>query len=79
MNEESTKKDVDEPSAESLVEMPDATDTNRYVRKPGRGRHVGLRAGDLVRIDADLLDHFASAKAVNAALRAVVKSKQRTG
>jgi hypothetical protein len=35
-----------------------------------------LRAGDLVRIDADLLAYFGSAKAVNRALRDVVAEKR---
>jgi hypothetical protein len=61
MNDESTKKVSDEPSEESLADMPDTTDTTRFRPRPGRGHHTHLRAGDLVRIDADLLEHFGSA------------------
>jgi hypothetical protein len=35
-----------------------------------------LRAGDLVRIDPDLLSYFGSAEAVNKALREVVSEKR---
>jgi hypothetical protein len=75
MSDESTKA-TPEPSAESLAEMPEVTDERRFRRIPGRGHHVNLRAGDLVRIDADLLAYFGSAEAVNKALRDVVTEKR---
>ncbi|HEV3192422.1 MAG TPA: hypothetical protein VGY54_18050 [Polyangiaceae bacterium] len=75
MSDESTKA-TPEPSAESLAEMPEVTDERRYRRVPGRGHHAHLRAGELVRIDADLWPHFGSADAVNKALREVVTEKR---
>jgi hypothetical protein len=71
MSGESTKRS-DEPSAESLAEMPEVTDVQRFQRLPGRGHHVHRRAGDLIRVDADVLAFFGSAEAVNAALRALI-------
>lgn len=71
MSGESTKRS-EEPSAESLAEMPEITDSRRFQRLPGRGHHVDRRAGDLIRIDADVLAHYGSAEAVNAALRALM-------
>jgi hypothetical protein len=52
------------------------TDEQRFRRIPGRGHHVNRRAGDLVRIDADLWAHFGSAEAVNKALREVVAERR---
>ena len=75
MSDESTKK-TPEPSAESLAEMPEITDERRFRRVPGRGHHASLRAGDLVRIDPDLLAFFGSAEAVNKALRDVVAERR---
>jgi hypothetical protein len=71
------KKATPEPSAESLAEMPEVTDAHRFRRVPGRGHHANLRAGDLVRIDADLWAHFGSAEAVNQALREVAEKRGR--
>ncbi len=71
MSVESTKQN-DDPSAESLAEMPEVTDSQRFGRVPGRGHHSQRRAGDLIRIDADLLAFYGSAEAVNAALRALM-------
>lgn len=62
----------DEPSADSLAEMPEVTDGQRFRRVPGRGHHASRRAGDLVRIDADVLAYYGSGEAVNAALRALI-------
>lgn len=76
MNDESTKK-TPEPSAESVAEMPEVTDEQRFRRVPGRGHHARLRAGDLVRIDADLWGYFGSAEAVNKALRDLVEGRGR--
>ncbi len=56
--------------------MPEVTDKRRFRRVPGRGHHASLRAGDLVRIDADLLAYFGSAEAVNKALRDVVAERR---
>jgi hypothetical protein len=75
MSDESTKK-TPEPSAESLAEMPEVTDERRFRRVSGRGHHASLRAGDLVRIDPDLLAFFGSAEAVNKALRDVVAERR---
>jgi len=75
MSDESTKT-TPEPSAESLAEMPEITDQHRFRRIPGRGHHATLRAGDLVRIDPDLLAFFGSAEAVNKALRDVVAERR---
>ena len=75
MSDESTKS-AREPSAESLDEMPEVTDEGRFRRIPGRGHHANLRAGDLVRIDRDLLAYFGSADAVNKALREVVSERR---
>jgi hypothetical protein len=75
MSDESTKANS-EPSAESLAEIPEITDASRFRRIPGRGRHANLRAGDLVRIDPELLAYFGSAEAVNQALRDVVAGRR---
>jgi len=69
-------KQSSEPSAESLAEMPELTDEQRFRRLPGRGHHVHRRVGDLVRIDADLWAYFGSAEAVNDALRQLVTDKR---
>ncbi len=76
MNEESTNKAIedDEPSAESLQAMPEIA-SDRYRRRPGRGHHRQRRVGEIVAIDADVWSHFGSARAVNAALRRLVKSQ----
>jgi hypothetical protein len=71
MSDESTKA-----AAESIAEMPEVTDETRFRRVPGRGHHAGLRAGDLVRIDPDLLAYFGSAEAVNKALGEVVGERR---
>ena len=65
-----------EPSAQSLAEMPEVTDERRFRRVPGRGHHSSLRAGDLVRIDPDLLAYFGSADAVNRALRDIMADRR---
>jgi hypothetical protein len=75
MSDESTKA-IPEPSAESLAEMPEVTDDRRFRRIPGRGHHASLRAGDLVRIDSDLLAYFGSGEPVNKALRDVVAERR---
>jgi hypothetical protein len=75
MSDESTKA-APEPTAESLAEMPEVTDESRFRRVPGRGHHVSLRAGNLIRIDPDLLAYFGSAEAVNKALREVVSERR---
>ena len=71
-------KKQNDPSAESLEEMPELND-ERFQRRPGRGHHADRSAGEIVTIDADLYAHFGSAKAVNDALRQVVASKKATG
>jgi hypothetical protein len=75
MSNESTKP-TPEPTDESLAEMPEITDEQRFRRVPGRGHHANLRAGDLVRIDPDLSAYFGSAEAVNKALRDVVAERR---
>ena len=77
MNDDGMKKQND-PSAESLEEMPEIND-ERFRRRPGRGHHVDRSAGEIVTIDADLYAHFGSAEAVNDALRQVVASKKAAG
>ena len=47
-----------------------------FAASPGRGHHASLRAGDLVRIEPDLLAYFGSAEAVNKALRDVVAERR---
>ena len=75
MSDASTKSspDLDEPSAESLAEMPEI-DAKAHRRIPGRGHHVGLRTGPLVAVDPDLWPYFGSSEAVNAALRGLVEA-----
>ena len=70
MNDDAMKKQ-DEPSAESLEEMPEIDD-QRFRRRPGRGHHASRSVGAIVTIDAELWSHFGSAEAVNDALRRVV-------
>ena len=55
MTDASTNKtpDPEEPSAESLAEMPEI-DPAKHRRVPGRGHHLNLRSGELVAVDADL-------------------------
>lgn len=77
MNDDAMKKQND-PSAESLEEMPEIND-QRFRRRPGRGHHVDRSSGGIVMIDADLYEHFGSAEAVNDALRQVVASKNAAG
>ena len=64
-----------EPSAESLVDMPEIDD-QRFRRRPGRGHHATRNAGEIVAIDADLWSQFGSAQAVNDALRQVLAAKK---
>jgi len=75
MSDPSTKTNPD-PSVESLADMPEVTDESRFRRRAGRGHHANLRAGDLVRIEPDLLAHFGSVEAVNEALREIVAAKR---
>ena len=78
MNDVSTKKKTaDVPKADSLAEMPEVTDRARFRRRPGRGHHAGLRAGNLVRIEPDVLAYFGSAEAVNEVLREAMKRSGR--
>jgi hypothetical protein len=75
MSDESTKAPP-EPSDQSLAEMPEVTDERRFRRVAGRGHHASLRAGELVRIEPDLLAYFGSGEAVNKALREVVSERR---
>ena len=72
-------KKQNEPSVESLEEMPEIDD-QRFRRRPGRGHHASRNTGEIVTIDADLWSHFGSAEAVNDALRrVVVEGKKAAG
>jgi hypothetical protein len=75
MNDDAMKKQ-DEPSPESLEEMPEIDD-QRFRRLPGRGHHVNRSPGAIVAIDPELWAHFGSAEAVNDALRRVVAEKKK--
>jgi hypothetical protein len=70
MNDDAMKKQ-NEPSSESLEEMPEIDD-QRFRRLPGRGHHASRSVGEIVTIDAELWAYFGSAEAVNDALRRVV-------
>jgi hypothetical protein len=59
------------------AEMPEVADERRFRRIAGRGHHTNLRAGNLVRIDPDLLAYFGSAEAVNRALREFAEKRGR--
>ena len=77
-NDDAMKKQ-NEPSAESLEEMPELDD-QRFRRLPGRGRHVSRSVGEIVTIDAEIWAHFGSAEAVNDALRQhVAQNKKAAG
>jgi hypothetical protein len=65
----------DEPSVESLEEMPEIDD-QRFRRLPGRGHHVNRSLGELV-ADPALWAHFGSAEAINDALRLVVSERKK--
>jgi hypothetical protein len=65
--------DHDEPSEESLRDMPEL-DFDK-LKPLGRGRHAHLATGKMVHhvtIDPDLWPYFGSAEKVNEALRALV-------
>jgi hypothetical protein len=69
-------KKQDEPSPESLEEMPEIDD-ERFRRVPGRGHHVNRSLGQIVAIEPELWAHFGSAEAVNDALRRVVSERKK--
>ena len=69
-------KKQDEPSAESLEEMPEIDD-QRFRRLPGRGHHVNRSLGEIVAFDPEIWSHFGSAEAVNEALRSVVAERKK--
>ena len=69
-------KKQNEPSAESLDEMPEIDD-QRFRRRAGRGHHASRSVGEIVAIDADLWSHFGSADAVNDALRRFVANGKK--
>jgi hypothetical protein len=75
MNDDSMKT-PNEPSAESLEEMPEINEP-RFRRRPGRGQHVGRSVGEIIAIDAELWSHFGSAEAVNDALRHVIAERKK--
>jgi hypothetical protein len=78
MSGESTKKAIEEsePTAESLAEMPEISDS-RFRRRAGRGHHQARSVGEIVAIDTDLWPHFGSQKAINDALRSIVEKSRR--
>lgn len=66
-----------EPSAESLEEMPEIDD-ERFRCLPGRGHHVNRSLGELARHDRSrALGYFSSAEAVNDALRRLVSERKK--
>lgn len=69
-------KKQNEPSAESLEEMPEIDD-QRLRPLPGRGHHVNRSLGEIVAIDPELWAHFGSAEAVNDALRHIVSERKK--
>ena len=74
------KKRVDrrEPSAASLRDIPEV-DFAKLRRIGRRGRYAHLATGAMVHavvVEAELWEHFGSAKAVNAALRAFVEAQR---
>lgn len=73
-NDDAMKQD--EPSAESLAEMPEIDD-QRFRRRPGRGHHVARSVGEIVTIDAEIWSHFGSSQAINDALRRVVADEKK--
>jgi hypothetical protein len=73
-----TASNENDPSAESLEEMPEIDDV-RYRQRPGRGHHVGLNADSIIAIDPDVWPHFGSAEAVNEALRQLIAAKTTNG
>lgn len=75
MNDDAMKKQ-DEPSPESLEEMPELDD-QRFRRLPGHGHHVNRSLGEIVTIDPELWAYFGSAEAVNDALRHVVSERKK--
>jgi hypothetical protein len=75
MNDDAMKKQ-DEPSTESLEEMPEIDD-QRFRRLPGRGHHVNRSLGEIVAIEPELWAHFGSAEAINDALRHVVSERKK--
>jgi hypothetical protein len=75
MNHDAMKKQ-NEPSAESVEEMPEIDD-ERFRRLPGRGHLVNRSLGEIVAIDPELWAYFGSAEAVNDALRRVVSERKK--
>ncbi len=75
MNDDAMKKQ-NEPSAESLEEMPEIDD-ERFRRLPGPGHHVHRSLGEIVAIDPEIWAYFGSAEAVNDALRRVVSERKK--
>lgn len=72
------KADRREPSAASLREIPEI-DFKKLRRVGGRGRYSHLATGQMVHavvIDADLWEHFGSARSINGALRAFVEAQR---
>ena len=71
MSNESTRTDPEEPSAESLAEMPEVDLARQRVL--GRGRHVHRKTGKrAVFVDEAIASRFESDGEIEEALRALL-------
>jgi len=71
MSDESTQKKPEEPSAESLAEMPEVDLTRQRIL--GRGRHVHRKTGKrAVYLDESIANRFESDAEIEEALRALL-------
>lgn len=71
MSDESTRTPTEEPSPESLAEMPEVDMTRQRVL--GRGRHVHRRTGKrAVFVDEAIASRFESDGEIEEALRALL-------
>jgi hypothetical protein len=81
MSDESTQMDAEEPSAESLVEMPEVDLARQRIL--GRGRHVHRKTGKrAVFVDEAIASRFESDGEIEEALRALLAAAdhvRRTG
>jgi hypothetical protein len=81
MSDESTQMDAEEPSAESLAEMPEVDLARQRIL--GRGRHVHRKTGKrAVFVDEAIASRFESDGEIEEALRALLAAAdhvRRTG
>jgi hypothetical protein len=71
MSDESTQTEVEEPSAESLAEMPEIEASRQRVL--GRGRHAHRKTGKrAVYVDEAIASRFESDDELEQALRALL-------